>query len=91
MEKFREIGVEVRTQNEVTAIEPSGREYHVHTQTPQGEGIVTADLVVHAAGRVPDIEELNLSAAGPFGATSIPGPIKRLRLGGTQPRVRDES
>jgi glutathione reductase (NADPH) len=30
---------------------------------PQGEAIVPADLVVHAAGRVPDITELNLSAA----------------------------
>ncbi len=39
------------------------REFRVHTQTSQGEGVVIADLVVHAAGRVPDIEELNLAAA----------------------------
>jgi glutathione reductase (NADPH) len=63
MEKFAEIGVEVRTGNPVTAIERSGDEYRVHAQTPQGEVIVPADLVVHAAGRVPDITELNLSAA----------------------------
>ena len=63
MEKFREIGIDTRTQNAVIAIERSGREYHVHTQTPEGERVVTADLVVHAAGRVPDIDELNLSAA----------------------------
>ena len=63
MEKFREIGIEVRTQNAVSAIERSGREYHVRTHTPQGEGVVAADLVVHAAGREPDIAELNLPAA----------------------------
>jgi glutathione reductase (NADPH) len=63
MEKFREIGVESRTQNAVTAVERSGQEYRVRTQTPQGEGVVDTDLVVHAAGRVPDIDELNLPAA----------------------------
>src|SRR5712671_4712940 len=53
MEKFREIGVEVRVQNAVKAIERSGREYRVRTRTPKGEEVVVADLVVHAAGRVP--------------------------------------
>jgi glutathione reductase (NADPH) len=64
MEKFREIGIDVRTQSTVTAIESSGREYRVHAQTSQGEIVVAADLVVHAAGRVPDLDELNLSIAG---------------------------
>lgn len=63
MKKFREIGVEVRMHNTVVAIEHSGREYRVHAQTPEGEVVVLADLVVHAAGRVPDIESLNLPAA----------------------------
>jgi glutathione reductase (NADPH) len=63
MEKFAEIDVDVRTGNAVTAIERTGDEYRVHAQTPQGEAVATADLVVHAAGRLPDIAELNLSAA----------------------------
>jgi glutathione reductase (NADPH) len=63
VEKFAEIGVDVRTGNAVTAIERNNDEYSVHVQTPQGEAIVTADLVVHAAGREPDVTELNLSAA----------------------------
>jgi glutathione reductase (NADPH) len=63
MEKFAETGVDVRTGNAVTAIERIRDEYRVHAQTPQGETIVTADLVVHAAGRVPDVTDLNLSAA----------------------------
>ena len=61
--KSRDLGIDVRTQNTVTAIERSGQEYRVHAQTSEGEAIVVADLVVHAAGRVPDIEDLNLSAA----------------------------
>lgn len=63
MEKFAKIGVDVRTGNAVTAIEQIGDEYRVHVQTPEGEAIVTADLVVHAAGRRPDVAELDLSAA----------------------------
>jgi glutathione reductase (NADPH) len=62
MDKFREIGIDVRTGTTVTAIERTGREYHVHTQTLAGEGMIAADLVVHAAGRVPDIAELDLAA-----------------------------
>lgn len=64
MDKFREIGVDVRTGNTVTAIEHHGSEFRVHTQSSQGESIIAADLVVHAAGRVPDIQDLNVSAAG---------------------------
>src|SRR5260370_15019495 len=63
MEKFQEIGIEVRTRNAVTAIERSGNHYRVHTQTSHGEAVVEGDLVVHAAGRVPDIGDLNLPAA----------------------------
>lgn len=63
MEKFAEIGVDVRTGHAVTAIERSSDEYRVHVQTPHGEAMVTADVVIHAAGRVPDVAELNLSAA----------------------------
>ena len=64
MEKFEEIGIDVRTRNEVKAVERSGDAYRVHTQTPEGQAVVEADLVVHAAGRVPDIVDLDLSAAG---------------------------
>jgi glutathione reductase (NADPH) len=62
MGKFSEIGIDVRTQNTVTAIQRVGDEFRVHTQTPQGAEAVSADLVVHAAGRAPDIAELDLAA-----------------------------
>jgi glutathione reductase (NADPH) len=85
-EKFSEIGIDVLTQSEVRAIEQSGSEFRVHTRTPRGERIVVADLVVHAAGRMPDIEELNLSA----GEIAVEG--GRIRLNDhlqsvTNPRV----
>jgi glutathione reductase (NADPH) len=64
MEKFGEIGIDVHTQSAVTTIERSGNEYRVHSKTPRGNSIVAADLVVHAAGRIPDIDALNLSGAG---------------------------
>jgi pyruvate/2-oxoglutarate dehydrogenase complex dihydrolipoamide dehydrogenase (E3) component len=51
------------TGNTVTAIERAGSEYRVHMQTPEGEGVIAADVAVHAAGRVPDIAELDLSTA----------------------------
>lgn len=60
MEKFREIGVEVRTQSEVTAIHRSGNAFQARVLTRSGEIVVEADLVVHAAGRMPDIDDLNL-------------------------------
>jgi len=61
MEAFRAIGVDVRTGNTVIAIERHKEEFWVHTQTPGGVASVPADIVVHAAGRIPDIAELDLS------------------------------
>src|SRR5215470_15595447 len=45
MEKFREIGIDVRTESTVTAIERVGQEYRVQAETPQGMTNVSADLV----------------------------------------------
>jgi glutathione reductase (NADPH) len=62
MQKFKEIGVDVRTGHSVTAIERAGNEYRVIAQTADGSATVAADLVVHAAGRGPDIDGLDLAA-----------------------------
>src|SRR5216684_454088 len=61
MEKFRQIGVDVRTGHTVESIERSNDGYRVHAQTKAGVMSVEADLVVHAAGRVPALEDLDLS------------------------------
>jgi len=62
MEKFAEIGIDVRTGHAVTGIERAGNEYRVIARTADGAASVAADLVVHAAGRVPDIAALDLAA-----------------------------
>ena len=64
MEKFSEIGVEVRTGTTVEAVEQVGSGFRVRARTGSQEVEVETDLVVHAAGRVPDLDALNLPAAG---------------------------
>ena len=62
MEKFSELGIEVRTRSTVQKVEKTGNRFAVHTSTDGKPQIVTGELVVHAAGRVPDLDELELSA-----------------------------
>ena len=54
----REVGIDVRVNTAVTAVEKQGDALVVCTD---GEA-VTADLVVHGAGRVPEIDALDLEA-----------------------------
>jgi glutathione reductase (NADPH) len=64
MEKFAEIGVEVRTGTVVEAIDRVSNGSRVHARAGSQAITTEAGLVVHAAGRVPDLDGLNLSAAG---------------------------
>jgi glutathione reductase (NADPH) len=64
MEKFQAIGIELRVNTRVTAIEKSDGGFSVRTSSGDRDEVVTADLVVHAAGRRPDLEPLDLAAAG---------------------------
>jgi glutathione reductase (NADPH) len=59
-----ELGIDVRVRATVTAIEKRGRELVVHARTGDDIREVPADLVVHAAGRVPEIDDLAVEAAG---------------------------
>ena len=61
-EKFRAIGVDVRTGAAVTAVERVPTGFRIRAGTTAAP--LEADLVVHAAGRVPDIAALDLAAAG---------------------------
>jgi glutathione reductase (NADPH) len=65
MEKFRELRIDVRTGTAVEAVEviPGGG-YRVRARAGDAEVSVEADLVVHAAGRVPDLEALDVAAGG---------------------------
>jgi glutathione reductase (NADPH) len=60
----RDLGVDVVLQTTVTGIERRGQEFVVRTRTGDDSNEFVADLVVHAAGRVPEIDDLDLDAAG---------------------------
>ena len=59
-----EVGIDTRTQTSVAAIDRAGSGYRVTVDTPDGPDIIDADLVVHGAGRVPQLAPLDLDAAG---------------------------
>lgn len=63
MEKFHEVGIDVRLKTRVIAIEKCGDGLSVRASSNGKDQVFKADLVVHAAGRVPDLEPLDLAAA----------------------------
>jgi glutathione reductase (NADPH) len=64
METTKALGVEVGLNMEVVAIERQADHLVVHAKTSGQEQAFEADLVVHAAGRVPEIDDLDLEVAG---------------------------
>lgn len=64
MESFRGLGIDVRTGTSVQAIEKTSTGYRVRASTGDTKVEVEADLVVHAAGRTPSFDRLQLEAAG---------------------------
>lgn len=63
MSKFAELGVDVRPRSTVERIEQTANGLLVHADGAHGKHTVAADLVVHAAGREPDLDALDLAAA----------------------------
>ncbi|MCA1604938.1 MAG: FAD-dependent oxidoreductase, partial [Acidobacteria bacterium] len=59
----RELGVDVRMNTAVEGIEKDGDHFAVKVSDRNGEQTFEADLVVHGAGRVPDIDDLDLETA----------------------------
>ena len=64
MESFAALGIDVRTGTVVRRIERTGDGFLVHAAADGQEQAVAADLVVHAAGRIADLDALDLAAAG---------------------------
>ena len=60
----QDIGVDVRLSTPVGAIERRGDHLIVHASKENTKQTFEADLVVHGAGRVPEIEDLDLEKAG---------------------------
>ena len=59
----RSLGIELRLDTEVTAIEQTGGGYRVRVRAQGRTETIEADLVVHGGGRVPNTEGLDLGAA----------------------------
>lgn len=62
VEKSREIGIDLRTSTAVKAVETNSGGFTVRALSDGQEQIVEADLVVHAAGRIPALDALDLDA-----------------------------
>ena len=62
MQAFERIGVRVITDTSVDAIERTGSGFAVHATSRGREVKLDADLVVHAAGRAPALDQLDLEA-----------------------------
>lgn len=63
MTASRELGIDVRVNTEVSSIEKVDGGLRVQTVTGNNQESILADLVVHGAGRVPEIDDLDLEKA----------------------------
>jgi len=63
MEKFGTIGIDVRTRTQVESIEKTGTGFAVRANSKGASTTVEADIVVHAAGRAPALDALDLRTA----------------------------
>jgi glutathione reductase (NADPH) len=64
VERTRELGIDLHLGTEAIGIEKSSAELIVGALASGETGTFQTDMVVHAAGRVPEINDLNLEAAG---------------------------
>ena len=62
--RTKRLGVKVEVGTEVEVVEKSGDKLSVHASTGNERNVFKAELVVHGAGRVPEISDLNLATAG---------------------------
>ena len=63
VEASREAGIDVRLNHEAKAIEQHGDAYVLVADTDEGEARFEVDLVVHGAGRTPQLDALDLDKA----------------------------
>ncbi len=61
MKSFAALGIVVRTKTSVESVKKVGNIYQVTSSCDGKQFTTEADLVVHAAGREPDLEELDLA------------------------------
>ena len=63
VERTRTLGVRVELRTAVKGIERTADGFAVHAQTADEDRLFQADLVVHGAGRVAEIDDMDLAAA----------------------------
>ena len=64
VERSTQAGIDVRRTTAVTSITRKGSSFRVTVETDRTEEVIETDLVVHGAGRVPELSRLGLDAAG---------------------------
>jgi len=64
VDRGREVGVDLRRTTTIVAVEPADRGYQVTLARAGTRETIEADLVVHGAGRVAELADLGLDAAG---------------------------
>ena len=64
VDRGEQVGVAVRRSTTIAAVAPSDRGYHVTLEHAGAQETIETDLVVHAAGRVAELGDLALDAAG---------------------------
>jgi glutathione reductase (NADPH) len=58
-----DVGIDMRLETTITAIQPTGSAYRVTIETCGSPAVIETDLVVHGAGRVPQLSKLGMDAA----------------------------
>jgi glutathione reductase (NADPH) len=64
VERTRQLGINVQLESEVCKVKKSDDGYLVEYSTPTATETIACDIVIHSAGRVPNIDTLNLEAIG---------------------------
>jgi glutathione reductase (NADPH) len=88
VEATRQEGIEVQLNTEVTAVESRENHLFVHMDTDSGPQVVEADLVVHGAGRAPDLDGLALDKAGVSTTTAVCSSMSIYKASRTRPSMQ---
>ena len=64
VEKSRRIGIDIRLNSRVERIEPPSTGVRIYATGHGANEAVEASIAIHGAGRVPDLDDLDLDAAG---------------------------
>ncbi len=64
LERTRSLGIDVRLESCVEGVEKTPAGLQVRVDTPTGQDVVLCDVAIHGAGRVPNLEALDLHIPG---------------------------